>query len=262
MWKHIIIQSFIQIVILLILYLLAPTFIGESDLERLAENTIINYCFEEMPGNGDPKNIIYGSESSWSTKAKLNVNIDKNFCGKYASRQSLSVAYKEYHNANGGSVHMTIIFNVFVIYTLFNQINCRIIDDSFNIFKRITRSILFPLITLLEMILQIIIVCFGKSIFHVANNGLTGEQWGYCFGFSAITFIVSIIVKFLKIEKCFKSDDSGNDNNSEISTTLVNSKKTTYDKPIPIDVKRKKEDNDVLPVSENSILTPEGNEDL
>ena len=111
------------------------------------------------------------------------------------------------------------------------------------------------------MILQIIIVCFGKYIFHVANNGLTGEQWGYCFGFSAITFIVSIIVKFLKIEKCFNSDDSRNDNNSELSTTLVNSKKT-YDKPIPIDIKRKKEENDVLPVSENSIMTPEGNEDL
>ena len=27
---------------------------------------------------------------------------------------------------------MTLIFDVFVIYTLFNQINCGIIDDSFN----------------------------------------------------------------------------------------------------------------------------------
>ena len=101
---------------------------------------------------------------------------------------------------------MSIIFNVFVIYTLFNQINCRMIDDSYNIFKRIGRSLLFPLITLIELALQVLIVCFGRSIFHVANNGLTGQQWGICFGFSAITFVVSIIGKFLPIhvliDKC------------------------------------------------------------
>ena len=27
---------------------------------------------------------------------------------------------------------MSIIFNVFVIYTLFNQINCRVINDQIN----------------------------------------------------------------------------------------------------------------------------------
>ena len=264
MWKHIILQSFIQIVILLILYLIAPTFIKEADLERLAENTIINYCYDKMPGESDYRNIIYGSESSWSTKVKLKVGIDKNFCGKYASRQSLSVAYKEYSNANGGSVHMTMIFNVFVIYTLFNQINCRIINDSFNIFQRITNSILFPLITLIEMILQIIIVCFGKSIFHVANNGLTGEQWGYCFGFSAITFIVSILAKFLKIENWFKSDDSDKETDDEDSTkhsSNANSK-NVYDKPVPVDVQRIKEKKDILIISENSSIVPKEKEEL
>ena len=202
MWKHICLQSLIQIVILLILYLIAPTFVKEQDLERLAENKIINYCYGQMPGNSEPEYIIFGTESSWSNKVKLRTNINKDYCGLYSSRQSLSVAYKEYSNSNGGSVHMTMIFNVFVIYTLFNQINCRMIDDSFNIFKRITRSLLFPLITLVEMALQVLIVCFGKSIFHVANNGLTGEQWGICFGFSAITFVVSIIGKLLPIHTC------------------------------------------------------------
>ena len=40
-------QSLIQIVILLILYLLAPIFVEEQDLERLAENRIIKYCYGE-----------------------------------------------------------------------------------------------------------------------------------------------------------------------------------------------------------------------
>ena len=268
MWKHIIMQSLIQIVILLILYLIAPTFVKEQDLERLAENTIINYCYGQMPGESDPKYIIYGTESSWSGDVKLQTDKNKEYCGKYSSRQSLSVAYKEYSNSNGGSVHMTMIFNVFVIYTLFNQINCRMIDDSFNIFKRITRSILFPLITLCELALQVLIVCFGKSIFHVANNGLTGEQWGICFGFSAITFVVSIITKFLPFDKSIdaylkpkeenkekKEKPSNIEFTDDESSTNPSTNKTNrklYDQSIQVDLKREQEPKDILKFSENN----------
>jgi len=282
MWKHIVLQSLIQIVVLLILYLIAPNFVKEGDLERLAENTIINYCYGQMPGNSTKEHIIFGTESSWSSDIKLQTNIKKDFCGKYASRQSLAVAYKEYSNGNGGSVHMTLIFNVFVIYTLFNQINCRMIDDSFNIFKRMNRSLLFPLITIVEMALQVIIVCFGKSIFHVANNGLTGEQWGICIGFSAITFVVSIIAKLLPFEKCIdsclkssekeKSEDKkisdqegGSSSTNESSDNIklrVHQKKKLYDQAIPNEERRKKEEKDVLKLSENSsIQVPKENED-
>ena len=273
MWKHICLQSLIQIIILLILYLIAPNFVKEDDLERLAENKIINYCYGNMPGNSDPSYIIFGTESSWSSDTKLRTDIKKEYCGKYSSRQSLSVAFKEYSNANGGSVHMTIIFNVFVIYTLFNQINCRMIDDSFNIFKRITRSLLFPLITLIEMGLQVLIVCLGKSIFHVANNGLTGVQWGICFGFSAITFVVSIIGKLLPFDKmidnCIKDEEIQNEikpkppmgqdkysNSTEESSDIIrlHSKKKLYDQAIPVEERRNKEDKDILRLSESSSI--------
>ena len=282
MWKHICLQSLIQIIILLILYLIAPNFVKEDDLERLAENKIINYCYGNMPGNSDPSYIIFGTESSWSSDTKLRTDIKKEYCGKYSSRQSLSVAFKEYSNANGGSVHMTIIFNVFVIYTLFNQINCRMIDDSFNIFKRITRSLLFPLITLIEMGLQVLIVCLGKSIFHVANNGLTGVQWGICFGFSAITFVVSIIGKLLPFDKmidnCIKDEEIQNEikpkppmgqdkysNSTEESSDIIrlHSKKKLYDQVIPVEERRNKEDKDILRLSESSsIQIPNEKENL
>ena len=287
MWKHIILQSLIQIIILLILYLIAPTFVKESDLERLAENAIINYCYGQMPGGTDPKYIIYGTESKWTTENKLQSSIKKEYCGKYSSRQSLSVAYKEYSNANGGSVHMTLIFNVFVIYTLFNQINCRVIDDSFNIFKRITRSLLFPLITLLEMALQVLIVLFGKSVFHVANNSLTGEQWGICFGFSAITFIVSILAKLFPIDKIIDSllmpdekkeedikiillnkykaerDERSSSTEEGSENIRLHSKKKLYDQAISVEERRTREEKDVLRLSENSsVQIPKEKEEL
>ena len=280
MWKHIILQSLCQIIILIILYLIAPEFVKEGDLERLAENTIIHYCYGTLPGNSNKVgNIIYGTESKWSSDDKLKTSINKEYCGDYASRQSLSVAYKEYSNANGGTVHMTIIFNVFVIYTLFNQINCRIIDDSFNIFKRIGRSCLFPLITLVEMALQVLIVLFGKSIFHVANNALTGEQWGICFGFSAITFVVCIIGKLLPIDKIIdyclfkdekievikpiKPDIISNSTHDSSNNIRLHTKKKYYDQILPVEEKRNKEDRDYLRLSENSsVQIPKEKDDL
>ena len=264
MWKHIIIQSLIQIIILLILYLIAPTFVKEQDLVRKAENVLIKYCYGKLPGDGEPDYIIYGTESSWYDDYKLRT--DKAYCGGYASRQSLSVAYKEYSNNNGGSVHMTLIFNVFVIYTLFNQINCRMIDDSFNIFKRMNRSLLFPLITLCEMILQVIIVIFGRNIFHVANRGLTGEQWGICIGFSAITFVVSIICKLIPLEKFIdkllapKEENevkgkTGKSNKATLESSTNESSdepKKLHDQALPVEPRREKEEKDILKLSENS----------
>ena len=197
MWKHIILQSLIQIILLIIFYLIAPEFIKEDNLTRVSENILINYCYTEYPGK-DVNHIIYGTEVKWTTKGKLRNQV-KQYCGSYATRPTLAEAYIEYHNSNSATTHMCFIFNVFVFYTLFNQINCRVIDDSFNIFIRISRSLLFPLICFLEMVLQVVIIFIGKSPFHIVNDGFTLSQWGICIGFSAITFIVSIIAKLIPV---------------------------------------------------------------
>ena len=198
MWKHIILQSLCQIILLVILYLLAPEFIKEQNIVRLAENKLIKYCYSEYPGK-DVNYIIYGTEIKWKATGKL-LHSSKENCGKYSNRQNLAEAYTEYINSNCATTHMCLIFNIFVFYTLFNQINCRVIDDTFNIFIRITKSLLFPLICLLEMVLQVVIIYVGKSPFHIINEGFTGEQWGICIGFSAITFVVSIFAKLIPIQ--------------------------------------------------------------
>ena len=198
MWKHIIMQSICQIILLVILYLLAPEFVKEKNLTRLAENNLINYCYSEFPGK-DVNHIIYGTGVKWTVTGKL-IHSRKDFCGNYQYRRTLDDAYEEYINANNATTHMCLIFNIFVFYTLFNQINCRVIDDSFNIFVRINRSLLFPLICILEMCLQVVIIYIGKAPFHIINDGFSGEQWGICIGLSAITFVVSFIIKLIPVE--------------------------------------------------------------
>ena len=197
MWKHIIIQSLCQIILLVILYFLAPKFVKEQNLVRLAENRVLKFCYNDYPGE-DVDHIVYGTDIKWPRTGRL-VHANKLFCGKYTYKLNLKEAYKEYVNSNCATVHMSLIFNIFVFYTLFNQINCRVIDDSFNILVRITRSFLFPLICLCEIGLQVLIIYIGKSPFHIVNEGFTGEQWGICIGFSAVTFVVSFLVKLIPI---------------------------------------------------------------
>ena len=166
MWKHIILQSIVQILLLVMLYQDAPKFIKEDNLIRLAENRLIKYCFEKYPGK-DPEHIIYGLKSKWTSDIRMK-NVESKFCGNY--KDSLDYAYDVYIKNNSGTTHMSIIYNVFIFYILFNQLNCRIIDDSLNIFNRIQNSIIFICIIILEIVLQIIIIISKFNINSFRNH--------------------------------------------------------------------------------------------
>ena len=135
--------------------------------------------------------------SEWTSEKKMK-NYTKEMCGNY--KDSLDYAFDVYFQNNSGTTHMSIIYNIFIFYILFNQLNCRIIDDSLNIFKRIHKSIFFIIIIIVEVVLQIIIIFFGGISFQIVDKGLSPKQWGICLGFSAISFLVSIIGKFIFID--------------------------------------------------------------
>ena len=198
MWKHILFQSLIQLLLLLLLYLYAPFFILEDDLVRLAENKIIKFCYDELPMKTKPENIIFGISPYWTNDR--NIKYPDERCGEYKDKQNLSVAYSFYTHNNANSAHMTIIFNVFVVYTLFNQINCRVIDDSLNIFVRIGNNLFFPIITSCELALQIILIEFGQDAFKCTERGITIIQWLICVGFSLISLLLSVIIKFIPVD--------------------------------------------------------------
>ena len=199
MAKHIILQSVTQILILVLLYQYAPNFIEEDNLVRKAENRIIKFCYEDYPGK-DPKYIINGMRSKWTSDIKIK-NDSQPYCGEY--KDSLDYAFDIYFQSNSGTTHMAIIYNIFIFYILFNQLNCRIIDDSLNIFERIHKSIFFIIIIIVEVILQIIIIFVGNISFQIVKEGLSAKQWGICIGFSAISFVISIIGKFIYIDVLF-----------------------------------------------------------
>ena len=210
MWKHIGFQSFFEICILLFLYLYAPKFVPETDdyLKRSAD--LIIKCFGELPGGGnDTEKIIYGNKNKWSKDVnyKFLENLNNTDCDillpKFEewNKTSLFEAHEHYINEYGGTTHMTLIFDIFVCYTLFNQINCRIIDDSFNTFKRISKGIMFCFVTSIELIIQVLISQLGNRVFHCVHHGLSPIQWVICIGFSLSTMLFNFIIKLIPLEK-------------------------------------------------------------
>lgn len=223
MWKHIFFQSLVQFTAVFLLYLYANKFIVESDEDRLITAKHLEDCFGDFPGEKigvDPitgKHIWYildGKKSSWNPITRIRPGLKKNECIFLNDKvfdgvtkrkvENLYQAFKWYNLEYGNNVHMTIIFNTFVLYTLFNQINSRILDDKFNIFDRIVDNYLFLIVFLVEMITQVSIIQNGGNIFRVSTGGLTRDQWAICVGIASITFVVSFILKLLKLEPVFE----------------------------------------------------------
>ena len=65
----------------------------------------------------------------------------------------------------GPSRHYTVIFTIFVFMQVVNMLNCRKIDDEFNIFEGITRNWLFGFIWGIIVIVQAILSQYGNIVF-------------------------------------------------------------------------------------------------
>ena len=234
MWKHIILQALVEIILLLLLYIYAPSFIPETKDEINKGTYLLLDCFGEIPGGKTnyTGNIIDGRKDKWSDNAIFNLTSNKNSCKVFLpyewenKNNSLSDAFYYYQMEYGGTTHMTFIFDTFVIYTLFNQINCRIIDDSLNTFTRIGHAILFIIVTSFELIIQISIsqMNYVGYVFHCVNGGLSFIQWVYCLGFSLSTMVFNLIFKLIPLEKlidpCTKPKSEAETSDTKASTTI------------------------------------------
>ncbi|KAF9910365.1 hypothetical protein BX616_010882 [Lobosporangium transversale] len=69
----------------------------------------------------------------------------------------------------------TMIFNIFVFLQLFNELNCRRIDDTLNVFKNLKNNTIFILVQIIVVAGQVIIVQFGGQAFK--TTPLTAHQW-------------------------------------------------------------------------------------
>jgi Ca2+-transporting ATPase len=94
----------------------------------------------------------------------------------------------------------TIIFNMFVWMQIFNELNCRRLDNKFNVFAGIQRNWFFIVINCIMVGLQVAIVCVGNRVFHIDPNGLNGTQWAISIIIAAFSLPWGVLVRIFPDE--------------------------------------------------------------
>merc|ERR1719150_1188820 len=90
------------------------------------------------------------------------------------------------------SVHFTMVFNTFVMMTLFNEINARKIHGQRNVFIGLFTNPIYYTIWIATFIGQIVIIQFGGIAF--STRPLNLEQWIWCIFFGLGTLVWQQII--------------------------------------------------------------------
>ncbi|EQC26758.1 hypothetical protein SDRG_15408 [Saprolegnia diclina VS20] len=97
------------------------------------------------------------------------------------------------------SIHFTMLFNTFVFMQLFNELNCRKINDEVNIFVGLLDNALFCGISVVQVFFQVLIVQFGGVPFKCLP--LNGAQWGYCIFIGALSLPLGLLFRCLRLPR-------------------------------------------------------------
>jgi P-type Ca2+ transporter type 2B len=84
------------------------------------------------------------------------------------------------HAHTAPTQHYTIVFNVFVLLQLFNEVNARKIHDELNVFRGLGRHGLFLAIVAGTLVVQVALVQVPGLNTAFGCTQLTGEQWLAC----------------------------------------------------------------------------------
>jgi Ca2+-transporting ATPase len=87
----------------------------------------------------------------------------------------------------------TLVFNVFVWMQIFNAINCRRIDNSFNVLEGLHKNYLFISIMLIMIGGQTLIVFVGGAAFVVTK--LNGPQWGISIVLGILSLPIGALIR-------------------------------------------------------------------
>ena len=97
------------------------------------------------------------------------------------------------------SQHFTIIFNTFVLFQIFNEVNARKIHGERNVFNGIWRNWIFLVIMLGQVTVQIIIVQFGDVVF--STKGLSLDLWLWCIFLGSTELLVGQLLTLIPVSK-------------------------------------------------------------
>lgn len=97
----------------------------------------------------------------------------------------------------------SVVFNTFIWLQLFNEVNCRRINDELNVFQGILKGWIFCGIMVLVIGFQVVIMCVPGvgNIFSVQTQ--SGAEWGAAIGIGAGSLVVALVTKVIS-NTCFR----------------------------------------------------------
>ncbi|XP_026297897.1 plasma membrane calcium-transporting ATPase 2 isoform X2 [Apis mellifera] len=126
--------------------------------------------------------------------------------------------------AGGGPTqHFTIIFNTFVMMTLFNEFNARKIHGQRNVFQGIFTNPIFYTIWIVTCLSQVVIIQYGKMAF--STKALTLEQWMWCLFFGVGTLLWGQVITTIPTRKIPKILSWGRGQPDDISAINLGDEK-------------------------------------
>ncbi|KAF9148465.1 hypothetical protein BG015_009796 [Linnemannia schmuckeri] len=157
MWKMILGQSILQLVVVFVL--------------EYAGMSILNY--KQVPPN---VNAIIAAAPTEQEKSDI---------------ESAYLKFK-------GQEVSTMVFNTFVFLQIFNEVNCRRLDNRLNIFAGVLKNTYFMAIFVIMVVFQVIIVEFGGEAFKTEK--INGPQWAICVVLGLLSLPVGVIIRLIPDE--------------------------------------------------------------
>jgi Ca2+-transporting ATPase len=99
------------------------------------------------------------------------------------------------HGPDSHAVLRTIVFNTFVFLQVANEISCRRIDDTLNVFKNIFHNWTFIIVQVIVIGFQILIVEYGGAAFKTVP--LTPQEWLATVLIGMLSIPVGFIIRLL-----------------------------------------------------------------
>ncbi|KAJ4479980.1 Ca-transporting ATPase [Lentinula aciculospora] len=101
-------------------------------------------------------------------------------------------------STTNNTIVQTMVFNTFVFAQIFNSVNSRRLDRKLNIFEGVMNNWYFIGITLIEIVVQVLIVFVGGSAFQVAR--VDGKVWGISLALGFVSIPLGALIRLLPNE--------------------------------------------------------------
>jgi len=169
MWKMIMGEALFQVIINFVLLFAGP-YIFSTWLPVLKDNGGV---MSSGPVKPDMEDVKYKNNNALYTK-------DKKLYDDFNDQKTLL---------------KTMIFNTFVFLQIFNEINCRRIDNRLNVFAGIHKNAYFICIFIFIAVAQFVIVTWGGDAFKTV--ALKPSQWGVCILLGFLSLPLGMILRLI-----------------------------------------------------------------